>query len=130
MPTPLAKTAVLSSAAVGVAPAKTGTAPLGQGAMVCTVGPLAGQRFEITAEGFFIGRDPMASQVVVSYTGVSSRHAWIGLREGHAVVIDAGSTNGTFVNSVSNGRIKEVALNTGDAVIICETEAARFIYQK
>jgi len=127
---PPAKTAALSSTAAAAVAVRTGTAPLARGAMVCASGPLVGRRFEITAEGFFIGRDPLAAQVVINNPSVSSRHAWIGLRNGRVVVVDAGSTNGTFVNAISNGRIQEVALNPGDMVIISETETARFNYQQ
>lgn len=122
--TPAKTTALSSVAAPPVAP------PGPAGSIVCLSGALVGRRFEITAEGFFIGRNPRAAEVVIANAGVSGRHAWVGLRNGCAVVVDAGSTNGTFVNAVSNGRIQEVALQAGDTIIIGETGMAQFNYHQ
>ncbi|MGA9771574.1 MAG: trypsin-like peptidase domain-containing protein, partial [Blastocatellia bacterium] len=117
-------------AAAAVATAKTGTAPLSKGVIRWTTGPLAGQHFEVKAEGMTIGREAMSAQIVINDSRVSSRHAWVGVRDGRVVLEDTGSTNGTFVNSISAGRIRQVTLNSGDTVIISEADAARFIYQE
>src|SRR5262249_36067915 len=53
-----AKTTALSSVAAP-AVAADGALPAA-GTIVCLSGPLVGRRFEITAEGFFIGRNPRA----------------------------------------------------------------------
>jgi hypothetical protein len=45
-------------------------------------------------------------------------------------VIDAGSTNGTFLNTIAAGRIGEIRLNAGDTMILSEEDVARFVYQK
>ncbi len=34
---------------------------------------------------------------LTSYLGVSRRHAWLGLINGKAFIIDLGTTNGTFI---------------------------------
>jgi serine protease Do len=124
----MAKTAVLSATAP--ATAKTGTAKLGYGAIVWTKGALTGQRFDIRPEGLYIGRDGQLSQVVIDDVRVSSRHLWLGVREGQVIVIDSGSTNGTFLNTLGSGRVQETTLNPGDTIIFSEEDAARFVYQK
>lgn len=125
---PVAKTAVLSASAPAMA--KSGTARIGFGAIVWTKGVLAGQRIEIKPEGVYIGRDNAISQVVIADVRISSRHLWIGVRDGQVVAIDSGSTNGTFLNAISGGRIGEVKLNAGDTIILSEEDVARFVYQK
>lgn len=105
------------------------TASLSLGSIACTSGALDGQRFEITREGVFIGRDGTLSQVVIPDERVSKRHVWIGPRKGRVVAADQGSTNGTFLNSLGSAGIQEVPLNSGDTVIICGADVARFVYQ-
>jgi serine protease Do len=120
-----AKTAVFSAQAPG---AISGAASYG--AISWTTGPLAGKRLDVRAEGFYIGRDSGSAQVVIEDPRVSSRHAWIGVRNGRVVILDSGSTNGTFLNTIASGRIQEIALNPGDTIIISEADVARFVYQK
>ena len=78
----------------------------------------------------WIGRDPNQAQIKVDDTRVSSRHMWIGPREGRVVVIDQGSTNGTFLNTLGTERVRDVALNPGDTVILSQADAARFVYER
>ena len=104
--------------------------PAGYGAISWTTGPLAGKRLDVRAEGFYIGRDSGSAQVVIEDPRVSSRHVWVGVRNGRVVVLDSGSTNGTFLNTIASGRIQEIALNPGDIIIISEADVARFVYQK
>jgi S1-C subfamily serine protease len=125
---PVAKTAVLSATAPVMA--KSGTARIGFGAIVWTKGMLAGQRLEIKPEGVYIGRDNLISQVVIADARISSRHLWIGVRDGQAIVIDSGSTNGTFLNTIGSGRVGEVRLKAGDTIILSEEDVARFVYEK
>lgn len=106
------------------------SAATGYGAILWTSGPLVGQRFDVRPEGLYIGRDRGVAQVVIEDARVSSRHAWVGLRNGRVVLVDSGSTNGTFLNALNTGRVQEVALNPGDTVIISEADVARFVYQK
>jgi serine protease Do len=124
-PQPQAKTAVFSAQTPGTLP---GAASFG--AISWTTGPLAGKRLEIRPEGFYIGRDSGSAQVVIEDPRVSSRHAWVGVRNGRVVINDSGSTNGTFLNTIASGRIQEIALNPGDTIIISEADVARFVYQK
>ncbi len=104
--------------------------PTSHGAIVWQTGTLAGKSFNITAEGFFIGRDPSSAQVVIEDARVSSRHAWVGVRNGRVVLVDSGSTNGTFKNTIASGRVQEIPLEPGDVIILSEADVARFVYQR
>ncbi len=97
------------------------------GLLNCTGGPLEGQRFIIEEDGFYIGRDPSLSKVVVPDTKVSKRHVRIVPRDGKVWAIDQGSTNGTFLAGAA-GRITEVQLKRGDTLILGDN-VATFIYQ-
>lgn len=98
------------------------------GMLLCTAGPIEGQRFVIEEEGFYIGRDAQLSQVVVSDSRVSKRHVRIVPRDGKVVAIDQSSTNGTFIGSAAGQRITEVQLKRGDTVVLADN-AATFLYQ-
>ena len=104
--------------------------PTSHGAIVWQTGTLAGKSFNVTAEGFFIGRDPSSAQVVIEDARVSSRHAWVGVRNGRVVLVDSGSTNGTFKNTIASGRVQETPLEPGDVIILSEADVARFVYQR
>lgn len=89
------------------------------GSVQCTTGSCAGKRYEITKQGLLIGRDASKCQVVLNDDGVSKEHAWIvPLDADGTVVIDRGSTNGTFVNSTSSPKISKVRLQHGDRIYI------------
>ncbi|MBI3654435.1 MAG: trypsin-like peptidase domain-containing protein [Acidobacteria bacterium] len=122
--TPPAKTAVFAAPGAGTSPSQAN-----YGAIAWTTGPLAGKRMEVRPEGFYIGRDSGSAQVVIEDPRVSSRHAWVGVRNGRVVLVDSGSTNGTFLNTIASGRIQEIALNPGDTIIVSEADVARFVYQ-
>jgi S1-C subfamily serine protease len=91
-------------------------------------GPLSGQQFEIKADGDFIGRDGGTSQIVIGDPRISKRHLWIGVRNGRVVIEDQNSRNGTFVNDPRSARVTEQSLNSGDVVILGESDVARFEY--
>ena len=91
-------------------------------------GVLAGQEFEVKPEGSFIGRDESLSQIVVSDPRISKRHLWIGVRDGAVTIVDQDSRNGTFVNDPRGERVTEATLNSGDTVVMGESDVARFEY--
>jgi hypothetical protein len=100
------------------------------GWLVCTAGPLVGERFEIRSEGLYIGRDGALAQIVVADNRISKRHVWIGPRGGRITAVDQGSTNGTFLNQLTSQPITETFLNAGDTLILSEFDVARFQFQK
>jgi hypothetical protein len=97
------------------------------GSIQCTAGALAGKTFKITREGIFIGRSPQC-QVVLPDDTVSSEHAWIVPVSEGVVVIDRGSSNGTYVNSTDSPRISKVGLKNGDRIYIGKKGANVFTY--
>src|SRR5688500_6973148 len=91
-------------------------------------GVLTGQEFEVNAAGSFIGRDESLSQIIVADPRISKRHLWIGVRDGAVTIVDQDSRNGTFVNDPRSERVTEATLNSGDTVIMGESDVARFEY--
>ena len=89
-------------------------------------GPLSGQKFQIRADGDYIGRDGGSSQIVIGDPRISKRHLWIGVKNGRVVIEDQNSRNGTFVNDPKSERVTEAPLNAGDTVILGESDVARF----
>lgn len=104
------------------------TAPINYGSIKFVSGTLAGQQFQVKPDGEYVGRDSSSAQIVISDPRISKRHVWIGVREGRVLVVDQGSRNGTFVNDPKSPRVTETALNTGDTVILGESDVARFEY--
>jgi S1-C subfamily serine protease len=106
------------------------TSPISFGSIRFVSGVLAGQNFEVKAEGAYIGRDSSSSQIVLADPRISKRHLWIGGREGVVVIRDEGSRNGTFINDPKSQRVTEATLNSGDVVILGESDVARFEYRR
>lgn len=72
------------------------------------------QKVAVNGEAISIGRSPDNS-IPIDNLAVSSYHAEITSEQGHLVIEDLNSLNGTFVNSQ---RIKRSALKDGDVVSI------------
>jgi hypothetical protein len=104
------------------------TVAVSYGSIKFISGALAGQEFEVNADGAFIGRDESLSQIVVPDPRISKRHLWIGVRDGAVTIVDQDSRNGTFVNDPRAERVTEATLNSGDTVIMGESDVARFEY--
>jgi hypothetical protein len=104
------------------------TAQINYGSIRFVSGALAGKQFEIKPEGEYMGRDSSSSQVVIPDPRISKRHLWIGVRDGRVIIVDQDSRNGTFVNDPKSARVKETSLNSGDTVILGESDVARFEY--
>jgi S1-C subfamily serine protease len=100
--------------------------PKNYGSIKFVSGPLSGQKFQIRPDGDYIGRDGGSSQIVIGDPRISKRHVWIGVRNGRVVIEDQNSRNGTFVNDPRSPRVTETSLNTGDTVILGESDVARF----
>ena len=106
------------------------TAPISYGSIKFVSGVLAGQTFDVKADGSYVGRDSSLSQIVLPDPRISKRHLWIGVREGSVTITDEGSRNGTFVNDPKSERVTEVTLTPGDIVILGESDVARFEYHR
>ncbi len=105
------------------------TVTISYGIIKFTSGVLTGEEFEVKPEGSYIGREPSLAQIVVADPRISKRHLWIGVRDGQVKIVDQDSRNGTFINDPRSDRVTEAALNSGDTVILGESDVARFEYQ-
>lgn len=108
---------------------RASTVAINYGTIRFVSGVLAGQEFDVKPEGSYIGRESTLSQIVVSDPRISKRHLWIGVKDGLVKIVDQNSRNGTFVNDPKSERVTEATLNTGDTVILGESDVARFEYQ-
>ncbi|HEY5924307.1 MAG TPA: trypsin-like peptidase domain-containing protein [Kofleriaceae bacterium] len=119
---PVAKTVAIAqpNQSGGIAPTAFGS--LSIGSLWCTRGSLQGQRFALTATGIIIGRQPGVAHVLVNDHRASGKHVWIGIDQGKLVAIDQGTTNGTYINDVTRGRITRHELRDGDVVIVSEPD--------
>lgn len=81
-------------------------------------GGIEGRRFTLRAGRQTIGRRE-DNNIVLDEPSVSSSHAWILNQQGHHVVMNMLSTNGTFVN---DQRVHEATLKHGDRVRLGQAE--------
>ena len=98
------------------------------GSIQVTGGSLSGRRFPVTKAGLLLGRDGSKCQVVFTEDVVSSEHAWIVPLDNGVVVIDRGSSNGTFINSVDSPRVSKVGLQNGDRVYLGKKGSVAITY--
>jgi serine protease Do len=126
-----------SPAATRVEPAPGATAPAPApppatvrtfGTLQCTVGPFQGRRFEIAKQGLLIGRDAAKCQIVLMDDAVSKEHAWVVPLDDGVCVIDRGSANGIFINSVDSPRINKVRLQDRDQIFLGKKGTAVFTF--
>lgn len=89
--------------------------------LLCLTGD-APKRFALTKKSIIVGRGAHCDLQIITHV-VSREHARITLDEGIAIIEDAGSRNGVFVNSV---RIDRQALQQGDLITIGDAQF-RFI---
>lgn len=97
--------------------AETTSLPSGVVALVVDRGPDSGTRFLLTAPqglAMAIGRDS-ESDIFLDDVTVSRRHATVTCVDGHWIIADAGSLNGTYVNGE---RCAERSLEAGDLIYI------------
>jgi hypothetical protein len=75
-------------------------------------GPLQGREIELSGARLEIGRNP-DMDLVLAEEIVSRHQATLLIENGHCVLLDEGSTNGTFVN---NRKVQKQVLRDGDEV--------------
>jgi serine protease Do len=110
------------------APQPGPSSPQTFGTLQVTAGSLNGNRFPVPKAGVLIGRDSTKCNIVIADDTVSKEHAWVVPVDQEVVVIDRGSSNGTYVNSPDSPRINKVALKNGDKVYIGKKGAAVLTY--
>ncbi|GAB3040572.1 hypothetical protein GCM10027285_27120 [Oleiagrimonas citrea] len=79
---------------------------------------MEGKRFSLRAGRQTIGRHE-ESDIVIDDLSVSSSHAWIMNQNGHYVIMNTLSTNGTFVN---DQRVHDAVLKHGDRIRFGQVE--------
>ena len=90
------------------------------GSIQFTSGVLNGRSFKIDKQGLWIGRGPKCDVVIPDDT-ISSEHAWIVPEDDGVMLVDKGSSNGTFVNSADSPRVSKVGLKNGDRIFLGKT---------
>jgi pSer/pThr/pTyr-binding forkhead associated (FHA) protein len=83
------------------------------GTLTMSMGGQLGKRYAIGEKGLIIGRDPVQCDIVILDPNVSRVHAWVTVKKGEVVIIDRGSTNGTYVNQV---KVENANLKSGDII--------------
>ena len=101
----------------GVAEPKTVPGPKDEkkefGTLTLNMGGQLGKSYAIGEKGLIIGRDPTQCDIVILDANVSRVHAWVTVKKGEVVIIDRGSTNGTYVNQV---KVENTTLKSGDII--------------
>lgn len=87
------------------------------GSIQFTSGALSGRSFRIDKQGLWVGRDPKCGAVISDDT-VSAEHAWIVPVDDMVMLIDKGSSNGTYVNSTDSPRVSKIGLKNGDRIFL------------
>lgn len=82
------------------------------------INSMDGQRFSLRAGRQTIGRRE-DNDIVIDESSVSSSHAWIMNQNGHYVIMNTLSTNGTFVN---DQRVHDAVLKHGDRIRFGQAE--------
>lgn len=85
----------------------------GFGTLTINMGGQLGKSYPIGEKGLIIGRDPGQCDIIISDLNVSRVHAWVTVKRGEVVIIDRGSTNGTYVNQV---KVENANLRSGDII--------------
>jgi two-component system cell cycle response regulator len=93
--------------------------------LVVISGPSFGEMYKLKVERSTLGRGDRADIRVLD-DGVSREHAAIERDGGKMVLVDLGSTNGTFCNGT---RVQRQDLTDGDKISIGATTILRFTYQ-
>jgi len=122
MQRPADDTTLSSVQVAGPSPPRTA----GPGAYLVVIsGPSFGEMYRLKGDRTVLGRGERADIRVLD-DGVSREHAAIERDSGKVVVVDLGSTNGTFCNG---GRVKRHDLTDGDKISIGATTILKFTYQ-
>ena len=102
------------------------TAPKGASAyLVVIAGPSFGEMYKLRVDKTVLGRGDKTDVRIVD-DGVSREHAAVQREGGKIVLVDLGSTNGTFCNGV---RVPRQELVDGDKISIGAATILKFTYQ-
>ncbi len=99
----------------------------GLGSLTLSTGTQLGKSYAIGEKGLVIGREAGQCDIVIPDSNVSRVHAWVTVEKGEVVVIDRGSTNGTFVN---NNKVEKAKLKPGDVIHLGQKCPTTLVYNK
>jgi len=99
----------------------------GFGTLTLNTGGQTGKSYPIGEKGLVIGREPSQCDIVISDANVSRVHTWVTVEKNEVVVIDRGSTNGTFVN---NNKVEKAKLKSGDVIQLGQKCATTLIFKQ
>jgi len=83
--------------------------------LVCVGGSQKDNSFPVTEAGITVGRGK-DNDIVITDPRASHRHAWVGIVDRKVVLLDLGSTNGTFLNAKIDAPVGEAVLSPGDTI--------------
>ena len=109
---------------IGVAGGGFGAAPVPVASgprLVATMGTYAGTIFPLLGPSMDIGRDAGNPIPLPNDTNTSRRHATLQMGDGQVILVDNGSSNGTYVNGVRIASQTPQPLRPGDEVNIGNT---------
>ncbi|MCS6777006.1 MAG: FHA domain-containing protein [Chloroherpetonaceae bacterium] len=89
--------------------------------LIGTAGIYSGQIFPLTGSSVDIGRDPSNAIALTQDANASRRHATIQVVDGQYLLVDVGSSNGTFVNGVRIVQQTPQPLRPGDELTVGNT---------
>src|SRR5882672_4634625 len=102
------------------------SAPKGASAyLVVIAGPSFGEMYKLRGDKTVLGRGDKTDVRIVD-DGVSREHAAVQREVGKIVLVDLGSTNGTFCNGA---RVPRQELTDGDKISIGAATILKFTYQ-
>jgi hypothetical protein len=107
----------MAGGGMGAAPAPVVSGPR----LVATMGTYAGSIFPLLGPSMDIGRDAGNPIPLPNDTNASRRHATVQITNGQVVLVDNGSSNGTYVNGVRIAGQTPQPLRSGDEVNIGNT---------
>lgn len=107
----------MAGGGMGSAPAPVVSGPR----LVATMGTYAGSIFPLQGPSMDIGRDAGNPIPLPNDTNASRRHATLQMTNGQVVLVDNGSSNGTYVNGVRIAGQTPQPLRPGDEVNIGNT---------
>lgn len=109
------------------APARPASFPGIYGKIEVIVGSQQVGTYLVTDNQLTIGRDPAQALAIIQEPIVSKLHCSIFFRDGHIVIKDLNSTNGTYMN---DEKISERELFDGDVVSLGKKGTIKIIYHK
>ena len=99
----------------------------GWGTLTLCVDGQLGEGYPLQEKGLVIGREPGQCDILILDPNVSRVHARVVIENGEVIVLDLGSTNGTFVN---NSKVEKTKLKPGDVIHLGQKCPATLVFKQ